>query len=166
MIFHSTLEMILAGKKTQTRRLVQEGEHCLDGRSVSKTWMHRVLGTTQHRSWVPYRPKWVVGHTYAIQPGRGKKAVGQIRLIAIRRERLREITAEDAMAEGIHLVPEGYWESEFRLGWFASPRAAFAALWDSIHRKTGTQWADNPLVWVLEFEVIDAKGETRDRNEP
>lgn len=152
MIFRHTVDAVLNGTKTQTRRLVKpppDGE-VLVGWETSRppyVWNGRI--------------KWMVGRTYAVQPGRGKEAVGRIRLTAIRQERLREITAEDAMAEGVHIVPEGYWESEFRLGWFTSPLAAFAALWDSIHKKTGTQWADNPLVWVLGFEAIEARGDQR-----
>jgi hypothetical protein len=50
MIFQYTLDQVLDGRKTQTRRLVTAG-----------------------------RPsRWRVGRTYAVQPGRTKKAVARI----------------------------------------------------------------------------------------
>lgn len=67
---------ILDGTKTQTRRLVKPREVSRDGyKTVAKSWVHVVLGITGHRAWVPYYPKWQVGRTYAIQPGRGKPAI-------------------------------------------------------------------------------------------
>lgn len=63
-------------------------------------------------------------------------------------ERLQEITEEDAVAEGcrgsIEPVHLKY-----------SKRYNFQVLWDSIHSKPGTRWADNPWVWPDGFERIE-----------
>lgn len=68
----------------------------------------------------------------------------------VRVERLREITEEDAIAEGIRIGIGGKP--------YFSCHDAFAALWDSINAKRGYGWDVNPWVWVIEFER--AGGET------
>lgn len=61
----------------------------------------------------------------------------RIRITAIRRERLQDITEEDARAEGVDSVAE------------------YRELWESINGKTkGARWADNPDVFVLTFELV------------
>lgn len=138
-------QSILDGTKTQTRRLVKPREVSRDGyKTVAKSWAHVVLGITGYRTWVPYYPKWQVGRTYAVQPGRGRKAIGRIRITAIRREHLQDMSANDAITEG--LMPGGLYGQTCAL-------TRFTLLWDSIYTKLGTRWQDNPEVWVLEFEV-------------
>jgi len=91
------------------------------------------------------RTRFRVGNTYAVQPGRGKKAVGRIRILGIRRERLQEITWQDAVAEGI--------PQYMKLGMPDSLEiyCSFWSLWNSLYRKP-YRWEDNPEIWVLEFE--------------
>jgi hypothetical protein len=60
----------------------------------------------------------------------------RIRITAIGRERLQDITEADAKAEGVESVE------------------AYKALWQSINTKKGTRWEDNPEVWVLSFKVV------------
>lgn len=107
MIFSPKLaHLILAQKKTQTRRPVKPGE-------------------TECR--------YVVGRTYAIQRGRGKKSVGRLRVLGVRRELLHELKPLDALAEGF------------------KSREEFFTYWRELH-KTG------PLmevpVWVITFELV------------
>ena len=116
------VQMIVEGRKTQTRRVVKSGEELR---------------------------QWEVGRTYAVQPGRGKPAAARIRITSIRQERLRDISEDDVVAEGHNLVR---WASEGPEGWPAT--AEYAATWDRINTRKGTRWADNPLVWVLDFEVV------------
>ncbi len=126
MIFKDDLcQKVLDGTKTQTRRLVKIGEY----KYV------RLNGEVFEVCDSNNRLKWHVGNSYAVQPGRGKKAVGRIGIIKIRIEPLNAITHDDAQAEGV-----------------GRNLAAFANLWDSIHPK-GKRWADNPEVWVLDFEL-------------
>ena len=124
MIFAYTWQKVLDGSKTQTRRLVRNGE-ILD-----------VLPSGNAVRSASGRLKWVEGRTYAVQPGRGKRQVARIRINYIYRQRLQEITEDDAKAEG-----------------FAS-RDEFAQAWNNIHREPCTRWEDNPLVWVITFELV------------
>ncbi|MBZ0291403.1 MAG: ASCH domain-containing protein [Anaerolineae bacterium] len=121
-------ELILSGCKTQTRRVVKGGEILLE---VSNC----------HMVYIKNRIKWEVGKTYALQPGRGKKAVGRIRITDIRKEPLQELSTEDAIAEGVVLKD------------YVGPRLRYSNLWDSINTRKGIRWNDNPDVWVITFEM-------------
>jgi hypothetical protein len=78
MIFRKELaELVLSGQKTETRRLVKEGEvEC----------------------------RYVPGRDYAVQPGRRRRAIGRIAITDVRREKLGEITHEGAVSEGFPTV--------------------------------------------------------------
>lgn len=94
------------------------------------------------------RIKWQVGRTYAIQTGRGIKAIGRFELLAIRREPLRDISEQDIIAEGVE-----FWPDNPR--WYGcSPRTIFAELWDRINKRKGKRWRDNPDVWPLTIRVV------------
>jgi hypothetical protein len=96
------------------------------------------------------RLKWEVGRDYAVQPGRGQKAIGRIRLLEIRQERLQDIDEAGAEAEGVALQA---WAAD---SYHQFPRTAgYAHLWDSIHTNRGERWDDNPTVWVLRFELVE-----------
>ncbi|MDQ5979493.1 MAG: hypothetical protein QG602_2467 [Verrucomicrobiota bacterium] len=93
-----------------------------------------------------------------------------LRITDLRIERLREITAEDAAAEGIEAVtaPDGRpaWKNylfetahprrdrpitdrEHRVVGFADPRESYFSLWDSINGIGASN--ENPWVWVITF---------------
>lgn len=59
-------------------------------------------------------------------------------------ERLQQITDDEAFAEGI-----------VDIRYAGEERVAFPALWDSIHTKPGTRYADSPWVWPSGFERIE-----------
>ena len=67
MIFATdhAIEDILSGKKTQTRRLVKEGEKL--HKLKNSVWTGK-MGSKKH----PLRIKWQVGQDVAVQSGRGK----------------------------------------------------------------------------------------------
>ena len=80
----------------------------------------------------------------------------QIRITNVRFERLRDISDEDCLREGIVKVQwmygcEGLCERGDQL-YFGSPRSAYAALIDKVSGK-GT-WESNPWVYVYEFELV------------
>lgn len=74
----------------------------------------------------------------------------RIRITAIRREHLQEITEEDAFAEGMRCSC-GCHDA---LNGSSALVPQFAALWDRLNgtRKGGARFADNPEVWVISFE--------------
>lgn len=95
------------------------------------------------------RRKWTVGATYTVQPGRGKRAVGRIRILEIRQERLQAISEDSVVAEGCALQQ---WAADIYRQY---PRSAgYAQLWDSLHPRKNEQWTANPLVWCLRFELV------------
>ena len=62
-----------------------------------------------------------------------------LEIVAVRVERLRDISPEDALAEGI--VP----------GTVDDPVLAYRGVWERINGEG--RWAENPLVWVVEFRL-------------
>lgn len=62
-----------------------------------------------------------------------------LEIVSVRVERLNDISAKDALEEGIALCQQ--------------PQEAFRQLWESIHSPEG--WSANPWVWVVEFRRID-----------
>jgi hypothetical protein len=84
---------VLAGEKTQTRREWRESDAWLiDGDTMQTFCVSEGEGG---------RERWFVGKSYALQPGRGKRAVGRILLTEIRYcARAADISEADARAEG------------------------------------------------------------------
>ena len=79
----------------------------------------------------------------------------QIQILDIRPERLRDITDEDCMKEGIQVLDDRYYyrDNEGRIvDDFGNPRAVFASLIDKISGR-GT-WNKNPVVWRIEFKLV------------
>ena len=144
MIFQYTWQQVLDGTKSQTRRLVKLG--CYE-RQVG--WS--VIRDTVDKQGLHSVKLWTIGHTYTVQPGRGQKAVGRIRITGIRQERVQDMTIDDMIAEGIaiYTVARGILSDNP-----PDKRWKFIELWDSIHTKPGTRWNENPPVWVLSFEVV------------
>lgn len=72
-----------------------------------------------------------------------------LEIVSVRVERLKDISHEDAVAEGCYRIEpcEAYPHGN---SW---GRAGYAALWQSINGKTGPKsWDENPYVWVIEFK--------------
>lgn len=118
IIFAHTLDKLLHGGKTQTRRVVKPDESFdTDRRAIvkgNKRTMYRV------------------GKTYAVQPGRTRKAVARILITDIRKEAVSRITEADAIAEGYVSTDE------------------FFASWHNIHGKNADL---NREVWVMTFKL-------------
>lgn len=84
-----------------------------------------------------------------------------LEITEVRVQRLQEISAEDAIAEGIKRElscdGENYgWlpahDGDFELSNF--PRNAFAAAW--MHINGAESWDANPWVWAISFQVVGA----------
>jgi hypothetical protein len=74
-----------------------------------------------------YMPKWAAG---------------------VKIERLQDITNEDAIAEGTHYAPVGFWNP-------ALSQVSYSMYWDTLHTKKGERWQDNPIVQVISFKKIE-----------
>lgn len=68
-----------------------------------------------------------------------------LEIVAVRVERLNDISEADAAAEGIEPMFLGDTDEMKRLG----ARVAFKSLWESING--AGSWEANPWVWVIEF---------------
>ena len=142
-------EKILRGEKTMTRRIVKSPFQVGDDIWIEKAGYASALDDEGKcppiaavirfpDSFKPgYRIRYEVGKTYAIQPGRGKKAVGRILIMAIRKEWLHDITEEDARAEGV-----ADWN-------------AFVNLWFDLYGLDAKKgWDANPMVWRITFAAV------------
>lgn len=133
MIFKQ-IDDILAGKKTQTRRIRKDTEWH-DGKWATDTITKvEIIQEDDYRG----RLKWQIGRCYSIVPKRGAAGIGRkIRITGIRIEPLHHITEQEAQAEGVASVEE------------------YRALWESINGKDKqARWDVNPTVWVLDFELV------------
>jgi hypothetical protein len=139
--------LVMDGVKTQTRRKPHSKQDSADFNTIGDNGIVVVSQYTNGK----WRKLWAVGDVIAVCPGRGKHAIGRARITKIRHEALQDITQMDAYRElGTEIEP----------GFFALPdksREDFAKLWDSIyHGQAGKQWADNPYVFALTLEVVEA----------
>jgi len=117
MIFGPDMvDLILSGQKTQTRRP-----------------RHGSNPTGKRGGWIDEPCRYREGHTYAVQPGRGKKGIARIRVLSVRPEALCDMTPEDINAEG-----------------FAGP-VEFQTRWLLIHKRGN--WLDP--VWAIRFELVE-----------
>ena len=124
MIFKKEfISKIINGTKTQTRRLKKHGSY-LRGEIVYET--HIKDGITEKKI------KWKRGKDYTVQAGRGKKGLLKITITKIRKQKLLDITEQDAKAEGFKNVNEFLKE--------------FSKIYGSKIVKL------NPETWVLNFK--------------
>lgn len=131
--------MNAAETKTQTRRIQKEGDYAVwDPAGEKIIAVFRASG----------RIKYKVGKTYANQPGRGKKGNGRIRLLAIREEKLQDISGADMTAEGYPLLARFLMSLEL---W--CQKESFNTAWDELHPRKD-RWANNPPVWVETYEFV------------
>ena len=100
MIFKPEMvEKILAGEKTVTRRPVKFKSELPPG----------APGPVR----VEQPCRYEVGKTYAVQPGRGQKGVGRIRVLAVRRKPLGHyMLTDETLREGFQSFTRfrAYWE--------------------------------------------------------
>lgn len=143
MLFQQTWQNVINGQKKQTRRLVQTGDIPVFDESNPDRPIIKVIRTAD--AGVP-KTLYEVGQTHAVQPGIGKKTVGHIRLTAIWREHLQDLSEGDVLQEMPSFTPQpGLTESQAAL-------QSFIELWGQMHPTPGSRWEDNPEVWVLHFE--------------
>lgn len=150
MIFFKTWMLIFRGKKDQTRRPVfpddesiYENDRIIGFKRKGRMYLRVGDGTV---NWPGKQP------TYAIQACRGGWQLGRFKILELRQERIRRITAADAIAEGIeHEDVKDL--AQPLLDHFIVAR--FRSLWNSIYHSGEYAWENNPLVWVIKFEVVE-----------
>lgn len=162
---------ILAGQKTQTRRVVRpDVASCCthqcggtsqavlsrcpygqpgDGLWVKETHLPKASGCWYRADMTPMQAAGIGGMYGGWKPSIFMpRKLSRISLVVkgVRVERLQSITHCDAKAEGVEQgksdVPGNY-------------RAAYERLWESINGQGS--WAVNPWVWVIEFEVTELR---------
>lgn len=148
MLFKPYLcQKILKRETTETRRVVRENERLIVSKQPYYPLPDEILMIDRNGY---ERLKWQADRCYAVQPGRGKKAIAYIRLIGLAKQRLQDITSEEIEAEGLPLASFGATSVPGQVA-RALQREAFVELWDSINPDHPFQ--NNPDVWVLGFEL-------------
>lgn len=152
---------LLAGRKTQTRRIVKGVDECPHGYDGVKGFdgggaVRCPYGTPGDRLWVretfAFNVRKAQGYVYradidpatdgwkwtpAIHMPRAASRLW-LEVTGIRAERLQELSRQDAEAEGVgHVMPKSAVEM-------------YRDLWDSLNAKRAP-WASNPWVWVVSF---------------
>jgi hypothetical protein len=76
-----------------------------------------------------------------------------LEIVAVRVERLNDISEEDAIAEGIERHKNGAWKHYTEpLAYCTNAKDSFRSLWEQIN---GTEsWTANPWVWVISFKRV------------
>ena len=106
---------------------------------------------------------WLKMHNYAGRKGAWVPSIltprwaSRIRLTVteVRVERVQDISAEDAFAEGVDTYREGAPTGAFG-EYRVTPKRAFEQLWRSINDASkGCAWDLNPWVWCVRFERKD-----------
>lgn len=131
MIFAHTIANVLNGKKSQTRRLCYPSDTL--GYVTIKGQKRLAVFDNTYKD--RPRTRWIIGHTYAVQPERCHFAQGRIKITGLlREENPLEISEADAIAEGFESAE------------------AFREAWKSLHKKKPVQ-----PVWVIEFQLVRSK---------
>ncbi|HQS95053.1 hypothetical protein [Novosphingobium sp. 17-62-19] len=202
MIFSTPMVMaLLAGRKTQTRRLLPEGrqprlkvgdrvyvrETFRIAPNAAEGWPHEAEPCP---GWIDYAAG---GSHYCFAPDYFAvlEAFGKIpvdwdnlpqrwrpsriaprwtsrmylTITDVRVQQLLYINEHDCIAEGLEedfddgtdshgrsVTRSSYHAADY-LPWLASPREAYADLWDQLNTKPGTRWDDNPRVVAYTFTV-------------
>lgn len=180
LIFSAKLPQVLNGNADQTRRLVRPGYTFSFERSDRYGYAFQRYVTLGDRHQFPpqvwglvevrnnNRLVWKRKGTYAVVPGRGKKAVARLEIISMWLEHLQDISESDVHDE---LGDLGFWVDQFQGPAFDAywaqfhvlpATAMFKWLWNSIHTRTGERWDENPMVVGIHFEVIGGPDGRRD----
>lgn len=168
---------ILAGKKSQTRRIVKQDPkgkipftdelpcpygHTGDFLWVRESWQaQNTSGLWWHEVPRNDRPLWNWAFTNPVEPAyeatppRWIPSIHmprmacriELEITQLRIERLNNISESDAIAESC--TGEN----------FDTPVNDFIWLWDSINAERGYSWSSNPFVWVVSFQP--ARGLTK-----
>ena len=159
-------QAVLCGAKTMTRRILrkdiplgnwQETEKMLPykvGEIVAIAQSYHTLNKSGYVA-----PEWCE-HTCESSAGYKNKMFVRadlmphhIRITDAKVERLRDISDEDALKEGVFKLTDNYFLPSGIAKIFTSARESFACLIDKI--SGNDTWESNPLVAAYSFELVD-----------
>lgn len=178
---------ILAGQKTQTRRIIkgrpsktqQDALFCPYGHPGDRLWVKETFYKYYPSETWP-EPKALYkadGITLCDKDSEGKKqrwtpSIHMPRILSritleitdVHVERVQDITSDGAIAEGAYEVRKvgddiahATWTMD-GLDWrYDTPREAFVATWDSLGDARDLGWDVNPWVWVITFKRVVEK---------
>lgn len=155
------IRKILAGEKTQTRRVALGDRPCPQGKPGDRLWV-RETWTTTDGTWDTVKPSIIPANAWGgllyradyfeerrSRPWRPPIFMPrwasriQLEVVSVRKERLQKITEADALAEGCN----SYFHA----------RDEFKRLWQAINGKRHGgryAWPRDPQVWAVEFKRI------------
>lgn len=143
------LAAVIDGRKTQARRLIEpqpdvteERLRELDAWQDGYTLSEQVCEAWQHGFIDDDFPYGQIGDVIPFTDKDGN-IKGEIEIVDVWLQRVREISQEDAHAEGF--VGDG-------LSWHPSAYAQFADMWMSIYG--AESWSGNQWCWVIKFKQI------------
>ncbi|MBC8106664.1 MAG: hypothetical protein H7Z14_08760 [Anaerolineae bacterium] len=138
------IRALLTGRKNQTRRLSAGEANCPFGAPGDRLWV-RERWTHAGRSTYRYSADHANDGTRFRPTFHMPRVACRIvlRITSVEPQSLKSISTTDAR-------DEGYDPSSCGL----SPRRWFAELWDGIFKSPGKRWQDDPLVWVIRFEIL------------
>ena len=167
---------ILAGKKSQTRRIVKQDPqgkipftdelpcpygHTGDFLWVRESWQaQNTSGLWWHEVPRDDRPLWNWAFTNPVEPAyeatppRWIPSIHMPRMASritleiteLRIERLNDISESDAVAEGCQAWIENGQVTDTAV-------SDYAHLWNEINLERGYSWESNPFVWVVSFQI-------------
>ena len=155
---------LLKGYKTQTRRPIKEDTTLLEAAIRMQNSGTKALAYALAYEDLVDKAKYKVGeiveavecaHAYVgPEYGESERPFAKIRVVNIRVERLRDISEEDAVAEGVprHMLRIS------RQSHSAAKRFA-DTIWKPLPYPPEYQWDANPWVWVIEVEVVQGERE-------
>ena len=134
---------------------------CPYGQPGDRLWVRETFGRTEgaprRAGEAPVEYTYKADQIYALDGYQWKRSIfmprAACRLVLevtdVRVERLREISEEDAEAEGVELEGGAALWPHINRG--DKMKSAYRYLWDSLNAKRAP-WLSNPWVWVIEFK--------------
>jgi hypothetical protein len=168
------IRAILDGRKTMTRRSMKGMFKYGSAISENGVIINCPYGKPGDRLWV--RETWAEKHEGFAYKASAPEACWEnakwkpsihmpriasritLEITNIRIERLQDITEEDAIREGVEMLP-GYNLKFYKnynsnsQHWLETAKHSFQSLWQSINGPLS--WDKNPFVWVVEFKVLE-----------
>ena len=152
MIFsEKSVEDILSGKKSMTRRLVKEGEFIIPLTEHCQHWHNSYPNRNDYLFAIETnggRIKWQVGRSYSVQSGRGKKGFWycpECKRVYLLGKTFDIIIAQHFVCCNKNIIPLRVVVKFIRK----------ERLFDISVEDKGIEW--NPFVWVIEFKIKELK---------